>query len=381
MPPPPRRILLLITDLQTGGTPTVVRELAFRLRQLPGVTVEVACLSPPGGGVFDQIRAAGVAVTALNGTSPRHFPSVVFRLYKLIRGGAGTEMVDVAALGFDTVLSFLVHANAVAAAAFVLCRVTGRPVRLLQSIQTTQPKPRWHWRVQAWADRAAERVVVPSTSVADVATRWAGVAPGKIVVVPNAIEPEEFDPSPVPAANPRPYPIGFLGRLDPIKRLPDLLQAVAALSGLVELHVFGEGAERPRIEAEVIRLKLDGLVHLHGAIARPQDALARVGLLVLPSEAEGFGLVLIEAMAAGVPVVATDVPGIRDVVRDGVTGLLVPPGRPDALAEAIRRVVENPALRRELIRAAAEDVRARFTWPGVMRMYEEVLFLSPSPIS
>ena len=94
---------------------------------------------------------------------------------------------------------------------------------------------------------------------------------------------------------------------------------------------------------------------------------------MLPSAAEGFGLVLIEAMAAGVPVVATNVDGIRDVVRDGVSGLLVPVASPDALAAAISRVCGDEPLRRCLVAGGAEDVRRRFTWDVVLPQYRALL--------
>jgi len=167
--------------------------------------------------------------------------------------------------------------------------------------------------------------------------------------------------------------IGFIGRLDPIKRIPDLLQAVAMLDAGFRLEIFGEGKDRPRIESEIARLHLQSRAILHGAIARPNEALHSTDVLVLPSAAEGFGLVLIEAMAAGVPVVATDVPGIRDVVRNEVTGLLVPVASPIKLAEAIRRVFDEVALRDRLTAAARIEVQSRFSWAVVLPQYIQLL--------
>ena len=353
-----RRILLLITDLEIGGTPTVVRELAVRLHRLPGVEVQVACLAR-WGPVAEELASAGVRVTALN-ASGAHDLRIVRRLVDLIRRER-----------FDTVLSFLIHANATAAATSIVCR----DVRFLQSIQTTQPQPRWHWWLQSIVQHAAEKIVVPSVSVAQVAQGWTGVPADKLVVIPNAIDPDEFPASPNPAANPDPYPIGFIGRLDPIKRIPDLLVAVQQLRDRVHLRIFGEGSQRPLIESEVARLRIGQQVTLHGAVAHPQDALQQIGLLVLPSAAEGFGLVLIEAMAARVPVVATDVPGIRNVVQHERTGLLVRPGSPDALACAIARVVDDADLRRRLIDQAHEYVRGHFTWTQVLPQYRSLLGL------
>ncbi len=347
------RVLLLVTDLEIGGTPTVVRELAVRLRET-GVEVEVACLGG-WGAVAEQLAGAGVRVTALRAKGVWDW-SVVGRVVSLIRERE-----------IGVVFSFLVHANVVAAAVGMVCR----GVRYLQAIQTTQPWPRWHWWAQGIAQYAAEKVVAPSASVAKAAEDWAGVPREKIVVIPNAVDvSEEVREKPVKAGE---WSVGFLGRLDPVKRVGDLLQAVRLLGEGVHLHVYGEGRARRGIEAEIVRLGIGERVTMHGATDRPGEAMGRMDVLVLPSEAEGFGLVLIEAMASGVPVVASDVPGIRDVVRDGETGLLVAVGCPGELAGAVRRVMTDTALREKLVRQGREEVRRRFAWEGVIGAYREVL--------
>jgi len=353
-----QRILLLVTDLEIGGTPTIVRELAIRLSRGGKAHVHVACLAPAGP-VARQIRDAGVKVTAL-GSRAAYDVRILPRLSRLVREEK-----------FDVILSFLIHANATAA---LLAPFHGE-IRWMQSIQTTQPEPRWHWALQRLIHPAADAIVVPTESVAEVAQRWCAIPPGKIVVIPNAVDPVDFADAHPPACifERRPVPIGFIGRLDPVKRIGDLLEAVQRLDELVHLHIFGEGAARPAIEMCISALRVEEDVTLHGAIRRPQEALQQVGILVLPSDAEGFGLVLIEAMAAGVNVVATDVAGIRDVVRDGQTGLLVAPRDPAALAEAIRRMVSDAFLRQRLAACGLAEVRARFTWEIVVRKYEGLL--------
>lgn len=364
-----RRILLLITDLEIGGTPTVVRELAVRLNDPPRVEIEVACLSP-WGPVADQIRAAGVPVTALGGRGAADLPRVLWRLVRLVRRG-----------GFDTVFSFLLHANATATAAGAFCP----GVRLLQSIQTTQPYPRWHWRVQRLIHPAADAVVVPSPSVAEVAAKWAGVPAGKVVVIPNAVDVASFDSlyhTPKPRRKPLAIPsydpdnalrVGFIGRLDPVKRVPALVAAMVPLSGS-QLHIFGEGPERARIEAEVARLGLAGRVTLHGAVARPHEALEKIDVLVLPSLAEGFGLVLIEAMAAGVPVVATKVAGIRDVIEHCHTGVFCGPSAGGIKCGVM--TANYPYVRQRVISAARAAVEQRYAWPVVLAAYRRLLGLA-----
>ncbi|MGH7215300.1 MAG: glycosyltransferase [Tepidisphaeraceae bacterium] len=361
----PRRILLLITDLEIGGTPTVVRELAIRLTRGTDAHVEVACLAK-WGPVATQLREAGIAVHAIGASGPLDLVRVTRDLVRFIHERR-----------FDTVFSFLVHANTIAALASRFCR----DVRFQQSIQTTQPKPRWHWKLQAIAHHAAERVVVPSMSAGRAARAWADVPAGKLVVIPNAVDADAFARSPVPALDPRPYPVGFIGRLDPVKRVPMLIEALAgraARRGDVHLHIFGDGPERPLVEGAIAGLRAESWVTMHGAVPRPQEALSRVGLLVLPSSAEGFGLVLIEAMAAGVPVVAAGVAGVRDVVRHGANGILVDPDAPAMLAGAIDRVIDDSALRAQLVETGLRDARERFGWEGVLGAYARLLGLTVS---
>jgi glycosyltransferase involved in cell wall biosynthesis len=348
---------LLITDLEIGGTPTVVRELTSRLHEPGKVEIQVACLKPRGP-LADQIEAAGVRVIAFDARSSMQLPSTVRRLRDLVTQGS-----------IDTVVSFLVHSNAVAALA--ARKLPG--VRFFQSIQTTQPHPRWHWVVQKWAQSAAEKIVVPSPSAARVAGDWADIPTERIVVIPNAVEvPESTAPLRWDGKTVR---VGFLGRLDPVKRIPDLIGAISLLDARFVLDIYGEGAERSAIEKVVRNARLSDRVRLHGVSAQPQAAIAGMHVLVLPSQAEGFGLVLIEAMAQGVPVVATDVDGIRDVVTNGLNGLLVPVASPDALAGAIRKVEDDADLRDRLIRSGLETVRKRFSWPSVIQQYRELLRL------
>lgn len=352
-----RHILLLITDLQIGGTPTVVREVATRLAALPDVRVEVACLAP-WGPMADQISAAGVSVTPLNADDAFDLPLVVGRLVRLVRDQQ-----------IDTVLSFLVHANAVAAGASRFLE----QVRFFQSIQTTQPRPRWHWWMQRMVHAAAEKIIVPSPSVATAAQERSGIPREMIVVIPNAVDPAAF----AVAQNRPDQPvreIAFIGRLDPVKRIEDLIDAMARLDGRMRLSLYGDGALRHDLPDRIAALGLQDRVRMRGTVPAV-EALANSDVVVLPSEAEGLPMVLIEALAAGVPVVATDAPGIRDVIRHEHNGQLVPVGEPDALAKAIWRIADDAALRRRLVEQGRRDVAERYAWDPVMRQYQRVLGL------
>jgi glycosyltransferase involved in cell wall biosynthesis len=348
-----QRLLILVTDLEIGGTPTVVRELATRLKAR-GRDVSVACLAPRGP-VAPAIEAAGVPVHALNARGPWDIGAIL-RLDRLVHWEQ-----------YDCIFSLLLHANAAASAVAAL-----RRVRLVQSIQTTQPWPRWHWAVQRLIAPAAERIIVPSPSVAWAAYKFSGIRASSISIIPNGVQ---CDP---PIANRKSQiadsSIGFLGRLDPVKRVPEVVEAAALLAGRVHLHIFGEGADRPRIEQCIARLDAGSYVTMHGRTDSPRQALAQMQLLVLASEAEGFPLVVVEAMAAGVPVVATDAPGIRDVVQDGQTGLLAPVGAPVELARQITRLLDDPALAGRLADNAQRHVRDAYGWERIIDQYEGLLF-------
>jgi glycosyltransferase involved in cell wall biosynthesis len=219
-------------------------------------------------------------------------------------------------------------------------------------------------------------VIVPSQSVGAAARGRAGVSASQLVVIPNAVDPAAFEASAIPAASPMPYPIGFIGRLDAIKRVPDLVRAVAQLGDRVHLHVFGDGPERACVEQVIRELRLESQVTLHGFVARPAIALKQIGCLVLPSASEGMPMVVLEAMAAGVPVVGRDVPGVRDLVADGVTGVLAPPAGAEGLAAAIARVLDDSELRAGMIRRARDFVLGAFTWDRIVERYREMLSLN-----
>lgn len=352
-----RRVLFLITDLELGGTPIVVRELATRLRSAE-LEIEVACLKPMGI-VGQQLLERGVRVTSFDAWHPFEVMHVARKLARLVKERQ-----------INLVVSFLFHANYVAS---VSRGWWDKDVRLFQSIQTTQPRPRWHWWLQRTIAKSADLFIVPSPSIARRMETWSDRR-GWIAVIPNAVDLEHFRTTATTSTGgSQPRRVGFIGRLDPVKRVPDLLEAIASLPSTYRLNVYGDGVMRSKLERLIVKSNLSGRVQLHGQVTDVPGAFGTIDLLVLPSDAEGFGLVLIEAMAAGVPVIGTNVDGIRDVIRAGETGLLVPPRNPAALAAAIQRLAEDAQLRERLIDNARRDVEARFSWPPVLAQYRSLL--------
>ena len=141
--------------------------------------------------------------------------------------------------------------------------------------------------------------------------------------------------------------------------------------------LVGDGELRPELEAQARRLGLAASLHFAGWRDDVADVLALADVFVLPSESEGFGRVLVEAMAMARPIVATTVGGVPDIVVAGQTGLLVPPADAAALAGAVRVLLDNPGLAARL--GAAGRARAESTFSlgahvdGVERVYDAVL--------
>jgi glycosyltransferase involved in cell wall biosynthesis len=148
-----------------------------------------------------------------------------------------------------------------------------------------------------------------------------------------------------------------MGRLHAQKDYPTLLRALRLVRGTIpaRLLILGEGPARPEIEALRAGLGLDGAVSMPGFHPDPYPFLAHADLFVLSSLWEGFGNVIVEALACGAPVVSTDCrSGPREILRDGQFGDLVPPGDPEALAAAILATLSRPRDRAALIARSAD---------------------------
>jgi glycosyltransferase involved in cell wall biosynthesis len=171
-----------------------------------------------------------------------------------------------------------------------------------------------------------------------------------------------------------------VARLDPQKGLGDLLEAAARVPD-ASFVVAGDGPDRERLGETARSLGLHDRVCFLGHRDDVPDLLRSCDVFVLPSLYEGFPLSVLEAMAAGKPVIATAVGGTPEAVSDGETGFLVPPGDPSALAAAIRAVLSDPVLARRLGSAGRERACRTFSAAEmvrhVVRLYEDILKAPP----
>lgn len=261
---------------------------------------------------------------------------------------------------------------------FALCRRIVPGLRLVVSIHGTDllapdgtPRP-LDWMMR-WLLRAADSIVAPS---AGFALQCAPVLPdggtGTEVIL-NGTDFGTVVERGVPREESR---LLTIASLDHWKGLDVLLQAMAQLKGefpALRLECAGEGPERQRLEAMAASLGLGDCVTFAGFLDRQALAgrLARCTIFVMPSRSEPFGIAVVEALAAGAPIVASDVGGIPEILRHGRDGLLVPPGDAVALLSALRTLLSDPARRVRL--SAAGPVRARdFPWTATAKRYMEL---------
>jgi glycosyltransferase involved in cell wall biosynthesis len=166
-----------------------------------------------------------------------------------------------------------------------------------------------------------------------------------------------------------PFVLGTLARLEQQKGLDVLLAAMVTMPQAKAL-LAGTGSRRAELEELATTLQVSDRVRFLGPVASPCDVLGKVHALVVPSRWEAMPLAVLEAMHAGMPVVATDVGSLREIVVDGETGIVVPPQDPQALAGACLRLAGDPSLRARLGAAGRERARRDFSVTAMARQYD-----------
>lgn len=236
---------------------------------------------------------------------------------------------------------------------------------------------------------AATALLAVSRAVATYLERYPS-ARGRVHVVPNGVDPDRFAPVLAPAeVNPRgAFTIGFVGTLKPWHGLPVLVEAFARLHRCApasRLLLVGDGPERAALEADLAMRGLSGVAHLSGAVppAAVPGLLSAMDVAVAPYPAlPDFyfsPLKVYEYMAAARPVVASRIGQLAELIRDGHTGLLCPPGDAGALAQTIDRLRGDPTLRRRLGQTARAAVLREHTWAAVVRRILALAGSAPPP--
>jgi glycosyltransferase involved in cell wall biosynthesis len=246
-------------------------------------------------------------------------------------------------------------------------------------------------RMERALARDVDRVLATSTDEVSELLRL-GAVRSRITVVPSGVDVEQFSPDgPVAERTDRPRVLG-IGRLVPRKGFDTVIRALAAvpdaeliIAGGPAADELGRDPEANRLRRLAERFGVADRVRLVGAVPRPDvPALLRsADVVVCTPWYEPFGIVPLEAMACGVPVIATAVGGFLDTVVDGATGMLVPPRRPDRLAAAMRKLLAEPFWREAYGTAGVDRARSRYSWDriaaGTLAVYEDVLGRGGAP--
>jgi glycosyltransferase involved in cell wall biosynthesis len=366
---PRTRVVYLAHTFSVGGAEEMVLNL---VKRLPGRFEPMVCCIHEPGPIGEEIRRTGtpVAVLGLNPGIRRPFDVSGIRAY----------LRDTRP---QIVHTFLLTASLYGRLAAILEHV---PVVIGTEVNIYAHKKTHHAIAERLLMAGTDRVIVSAASVRDFYIDQVHADPAKVDVIYNAVDFEQGHASTSRSAMraslglPADAPVaGVIARLTEQKGHRYLFEALAATPALSDVHllVVGGGPLEGDLRSHVASLGLTARVHFLGARRDLGDLLGAIDVFVMPSLWEGLPLSLVLAMGAAVPSVATAVAGIPEVIDDGRTGVLVPPGDAAALGAALGRLFTDPAFRAQLAQAGRESVLPRFGVDryvsSVTQLYDQLL--------
>ncbi len=350
-------VTFCITELDVGGAEKALVRVVIGL-QSRGWRVRVISLRDAGE-MSAELSAADVLVTALHCGGFADLRNY-FRLRKELREHPT-----------DLLMCFLHQANFYGRLA---ARFSGGPIPL--SGVRVADRRKSVILTDRWTRCCVAKYIAVSQHVADTHAELCRIDAEKMLVIPNGVDLP--NPAVLPTSNPGAGNVLLsVGRLRPQKDPMCLLDAFSRLPeplrSQTTLNFVGEGPLREPLSREIQQRGLDKQVNLPGHSDDVPELMRQATLLVLSSRWEGMPNVVLEAMANGLPVVATDVDGVRELVTPGRTGWLAPAQDPSSLAEAIAEALAGPERRAEIAKSAQTLVAESFTWESVLQQYEDVL--------
>lgn len=350
---PPWDVIHCVFSIAIGGQEVVILSLAGRANRSL-FTPRVLCLEGTGE-LGPRFKAAGIPVDVLDhGDGSGIATLVAMRRYLRARRPAILHTHNPTPHQFGALARM----------------VTDIPVLIHTKHGRNQLLTRKGRRLERFAGQVTDAVVAVSLDAAEVARTVERVPPDRIRVIRNGIDVAAITPAPPTSKG---WHVVHVARLNTVKDQTTLLHAARLVLGhqpAFRLDIVGDGEQREELERLSAELGLGSAVRFHGYQADVQPFLAGVDAFVLSSVSEGIALTLLEAMAAALPVVATDVGGNREVVIPGETGYLVPARDPEALARALITLLSDPARATSFGAAGRARVASEFTLDATVAAYE-----------
>ncbi len=357
-PARPIPVLFLVTNFDRGGAERIVARIAMGLPR-GKYSAQVAALQGRSRAVASDLGGAGIPTHDM-GMTWRGDLRIVFWLAQLLR----RERIQI-------LVTFLFHPTLLGRLMGSLC---GVPIRV-SSERTMASEGRVRRMLNRWTVGLATHVVAVSDRVAAYAAREFRIPPDRLTTICNGVDLDRFRPAPRHGFGGGPV-IGSTARLHAENDHATLLRAFSRLSTRwpeAELLLVGRGPEEARLKALAEDLGTFTRIHFVGEQGDVAPFLHQMHLYVQPSVAAGMPNSVLEAMAAGLPVVATAVGGTPEVVLDGQTGLLVAPGDPSALADALLVLLADRCLAERFGQAGRARVEAHFGEALMIRRMEALL--------
>jgi glycosyltransferase involved in cell wall biosynthesis len=352
------RVLLLGDTLNLGGTEGQFTELGCGLDRSRW-DLHVACVRAEGP-LRHRLEAVGLQPWSL-GPSSFKSPRLALAILRLA--------VYLRRQGVQLVHCFDFYSNIVGVPAARLARTQAVIASQRDMGDLRHPRQR---SIHAVALRLATHILVNAEAIAVLLAHMRATREDRLAVIHNGVDLARFVPLARPSNGRELMTIVTLANLRPEKGLVQLLEAavlVMRTAPRARFAIWGDGPLRSELEALIRAKGLTGTVELRGATREPQNVLKQGDIFVLPSLSEACSNVILEAMATGLPVVATRVGGTPALVDDHRTGLLVPPDNPQALAQAILRLLLTPTLATKMGAEGRARALAEF---GIDRMVERI---------
>ncbi|MGA9756627.1 MAG: glycosyltransferase family 4 protein [Desulfobaccales bacterium] len=351
----PARLVFLLQDLEFGGTQRHILELAHRLDSAQ-FQVEV-WLMIARDDMVPIARARGIPLVWLS--RGQHVgPASIINLWRRLQ----TTRVDL-------LVALTVIPN-------IWGRILGRLHRVPLIVGNCRGGTDPQLQAERWLWPLAHHIVCNSRALKDALTRGYGVPADHLTVIPNGVDTGFFQPPSSAAKNGGPLIVLSIARMVEDKDHDTLIRAfqlVIQSHPRAELWLVGNGPRQPVVELKASRCLPPERVRFIPGQSDLRPLLHQASLLVLSSRDESLPNVLLEAMAAGLPVVATRVGGVPEVVMPGKTGWLAPPGDPAALAAAISHLLDNPETRLTFGRAGRRRVERDFSLAAMINRHQQVL--------